>query len=35
MLRQMQEMQESMFYKPLHVRIAGDTQKIQSSDWPK
>ena len=32
MLRQMRE---SVFHQTLHVRVAIDTQKIQSSDWPK
>jgi len=32
MLRQMRE---SMLRQTLHVHIASDTQKIQSSDWPK
>ena len=32
MLRQMRE---SMLRQTLHLRIAIDTKKIQSSDWPK
>jgi len=29
------QMRESMLHPTLHVRVANDTQKIQSSDWPK
>jgi len=29
------QMRESTLRQTLHVRIASDTQKIQSSDWPK
>ena len=32
MLRQMRE---SMLRQTLHLHIAIDTKKIQSSDWPK
>jgi len=28
-------MRERIFLQTLHVRVASDTQKIQSSDWPK
>jgi len=29
------QMRERALRQPLHVRIAKDTQKIKSSDWPK
>jgi len=29
------KMRESMLRQMLHVRVASDTQMIQSSDWPK
>ena len=31
----LRQMQESMLRRALHVRVASNTQTIQSSDWPK